>query len=181
MRKIALLGLGLLGCLATPRGGQESTARASAPAELAPLALSDSGPLPTELASDMAWQLAERGDPMYLGVLARRSSTAELEARIIGGGRAGAVALDAFEFAPDAYPEHVRLCSLVPRLRPPHRQRALCALARILGAGDDIHFEPSGSSTPNACGDALRSVDGKDLSDEERDILGHVLSQTSAP
>jgi hypothetical protein len=103
-------------------------------------------------------------------VLARQVGAAELATRVAEGGREGAVALAAFEHAPDAYPERARLCGLIPRLEPPFRQRGLQSLSRLLSAGSEAQGEDTDPGAPAACRAALQTLP-ETLADDERDAL----------
>jgi hypothetical protein len=144
-----------------------------------PLALDANAPLAQELASQVAWQLAERGDPMDLAVLAGQLGAARLEELVREGGRAGVVALAAFEHAPDAHAERARLCALLPRLLPPHRRTGLAALERIVqqpGWGEVI--DPDADAT---CDAALSQLGEPPLSDAERDLIDSARQRLRTP
>jgi hypothetical protein len=166
----------LVGCVSshpTPEGANTTLAPSAAPP--APISLSDTEPLAQPLAALASWQLADRGDPMYLAALARQLGARQLEARVQEGGRAGAVALLAYEHAPDAYAERARLCALLPRLSAPFRGRALAALSHVLHAGPQRgeDAEPTANST---CRAALESLPGAALSEDERDTASAALA-----
>lgn len=164
----ALLLVGCVNSSPTPQGSGPS-AQPDVAAQ-PPISLSESGPLPPELLQKASWQLADRGDPMHLAVLARELGARELDAKVQAGGRAGAVALLAFEQAPDAYAERGRLCALLPRLSPPFRGQGLSALTRMLAAGPE-RAEESEPSAHTTCLTSLGYLQRTGLSEDERDTL----------
>jgi hypothetical protein len=112
---------------------------------------------------------------MHLAVLARQLGARELDAKIQAGGHAAAIALQAFEHAPDAYPERARLCSLLPRLSPPFRERALAGLSRVLSGGPE-RGEDTDPGAAATCRAALTSLSTSGLSEDERDMLSVALA-----
>src|SRR5690606_23517791 len=97
---------------------------------------------------------------------------ARLSELVAGGGRAGAVALAAFEHASDAHAERARLCGILPRLAPPFRKTGLAALERIFqqsGWGEVLQADADAS-----CEAALVRLREPPLSETERDLVDSV-------
>lgn len=170
---LVLLCLVSLGCTNKSRETPPAPSVSKATVKAEPsIALDQEAPLPPELASQVAWQLAERGDPMNLSVLAGQLGAARLSELLAEGGRAGAVALAAFEHAPDAHAERARLCAVLPRLAPPFRQTGLAALEQIFqrpGWGEVLQPDADAS-----CEAALSRLREPPLSDTERDLIDSV-------
>lgn len=167
-----LVGVGA-GC--ATRGRQEDP-RAQAPPASAPepsITLAGEGALPEPEGSQMAWQLAERGDPMDLAALAQGLGAAELAVLLEAGGRRGSVALQAFEHARDAYAERERLCALVPRLSGRGRQQGLGVLERVLqGVPEREGADPEVDAR---CRERVAALGAGELDAEERDLASVIL------
>ncbi len=160
----------LLACTSTRREPQPDTSLSKPePVVVAPLALDAPAALPTELADVPSWQLAQSQDPMDLAQLAEQLGGARLVGVVAEGGKAGLIALRAFEHAPDAHAERGALCVLLPRLLPPHRRIGLAVVERVLqGPRFDEQIHPEGDGQ---CRDALASIARQPLDPEERDLL----------
>jgi hypothetical protein len=175
MRRFAGFSVMLMAvACATQRKDPDSSPAVSKarPEVIPPIAFEASGELPESMSRDVTWQLAERGDPMNLATLAQRLGGLRLAELIAEGGRAGAIALDAFEYAPDALAERGRLCDLLGRMAPPFRERGLRVLERVVQQaplGEVI--DPSADSR---CRIALGSASRRELDLTERDLLDSV-------
>lgn len=170
---LALLCVACLGCTNKSRETlpAPSVNKAAVVAE-PPIPLDPAAPLPPELASQVAWRLAQQGDPMNLAVLAGQLGAARLAELIEPGGRTGCVALAAFEHAPDAHAERADLCALLPRLVPPHRQTGLASLERVYQ--QPVWGETLVPDADAACDSALTRLQQPPLSDVERDLIDSV-------
>lgn len=160
----------LLACTRTRRDpNPDPVLSKPVPVAAPPIDFDQPGALPPALAERPTWQLAATLDPMDLSRLAGELGAARLALTISEGGRAGSIALWAFEHAPDAHAERAELCALLPRLRPPQRRVGLAVVERVLQGprfGEVIH-----PAADTRCETALAQLEQEELSAQERDLL----------
>jgi hypothetical protein len=157
-------------CVSTPREADPTSIPAAQSAAEPPIELDLAGPLPQTLSGQVAWQQAGEGDPQYLAVLGRQQGATGLAHWVQGGGRAAAVALQAWPQAPDAFAERARLCRLAARLALPARRLGLQILADTLQSAPPLREEPEPEAQA-LCRAALWSLHSASLAAEERDLL----------
>lgn len=138
----------------------------------------------TPRTADPAWRAAMAGEPIDLGLLARREGAIGLLAAVDLGGSLALTALKALPSAPDAEAALGRLCALLRAVPPAEAEPVLLSVHAIVGRGlrDAERLDPDGA---RSCAAALEAA-GRDgeLGAHGRDLATSarvLLAEHSAP